>query len=648
MDLDIVRVIRSIPPAHEPLVLAQLTTPFGEAQAAEQALAQAEASHPRPSFARARWTSLNGLWNCAFVSEPQAKDAWRTAEAPSEGWQDIRVPFSPEASLSGVSRQLQPGELLWYRRELPPVECAPDERVILHFDGVDYACALYVNGHRMGEHKGAYLPFCCDITDALRDGADASADESERTSTDAPASAAELALCVFDPSETGTQLRGKQRLDRGDMWYTAQSGIWQDVWIETVPADHIANARLLPDADAHKLGVRATLATRRLEGNAPLVVSLWDEDELLASHEYFPMPPADIAEATAQELIVAFAFDVPAPVLWTPTTPKLYRVTLDFGSDHVESYCAFRSVGIEEDERGVRRFCLNHQPLFLRGLLDQGYWPDGLLTPPSEEAMTFDIQTAQDAGFNLLRKHIKVESDRWYWLCDRMGMLVWQDMPSGGSELDTRLTRDLPTLFRHSWAARRDDTPKGREALAAGDASYRNEWLATCENVIERLSGHPCVVGWTLFNESWGQFDAVRVTEFAQALDHTRPILSTSGWYDQGAGDVQGIHNYFRKMHLFPDTYAKRSGVKRAQLLSEFGGLTLRIEGHSCIDRIYGYSAFEDAASWKAGLEELLAQVDALEAEGLSGFVYTQLTDVEEETNGILTYDRRINKLTDL
>ena len=249
-------------------------------------------------------------------------------------------------------------------------------------------------------------------------------------------------------------------------------------------------------------------------------------------------------------------------------------------------------------------------------------------------------------GFNLVRKHIKVESQRFYALCDHMGVLVLQDMPSGGDVPSDRWSRDIPTLVRRSWHSQRDDTDRGRSRLGSTDEAYRDEWTRTCEDVIGRLGAHPCIVGWVLFNESWGQFDSAAATQLAWDLDPTRPVVAASGWYDQGAGDIRGVHNYFRGMHMFDDPYAE-GGQKpsRAQMVTEFGGLTWHIDGHSQLEHSYGYAEFETMADWRQGLDAMLAQMDALEAEGLSGYIYTQLTDVEEETNGLLTYDRRVDKL---
>ena len=610
MDLDIRRVIKSIPKDYGPEELKSLLTPWGE-ELGEKAVAYT--SHPRPLFARTTWQTLDGWWECAFVTDAHASTSWRDAKPPEAIDRRIRVPFSPEASLSGVGRQLQPAELLWYRRTFDAPEQPEQGTCILHFDGVDFACAVYLNGSKIAEHEGAYLPFQADVTHLLRDEAN------------------ELLVCVYDPSETGTQLRGKQRLKRGGMWYTAQSGIWQSVWLEMVPRTHVEELILEPNVDTGQLDVSV-----RANGIAMLSVEVRNIDEVVAQG----------IQSRRVNGRMSVSFQIPNYQLWSPETPQLYDVHVTYGEDVVDSYVAFRTVGIEKDAQGYPRFCLNHKPLFLRGLLDQGYWPDGLLTAPSQEAMAFDLRTAQSAGFNLVRKHIKVEPERFYALCDRMGMLVMQDMPSGGDVPSDHWSRDRPTLWRPSWHSQRDDTPKGHVRLGAKDKAYQDEWKRTAEDVIGRLSLHPCIVSWVLFNESWGQFDSGEATQMAWNLDATRPILSASGWYDQGTGDIRGVHNYFRGIHMFDDPYAKKGAIpNRAQMVSEFGGLTWRVEGHAQLDHTYGYAEFESLEAWRKGYDELLAATDALEAEGLSGFVYTEISDVEEETNGLLTYDRRVNKL---
>ena len=633
MDLDIARVIKSIPKKHEELEPSQLVTTWGEELSSELETVPL-AEHPRPQFARRRVWVLNGWWQYAFVPSEEAAVAWRTARAPEKMQGQIRVPFSPEAWLSGVGQQLTPDQLLWYRCRLGVPELAEGERCILHFDGVDYSCAVYLGQHLLGTHEGAYQPFSFDVTDLFAAG------ESM------------LQVCVYDPSETGTQLRGKQRLAHGGMWYTAQSGIWQTVWLEVVPQNHIDRVRINADADHGELVVTAWL-----EGDASFAVSVFDDAGLpVASTEVEPIESTRMATA-----VIPLEY----PRLWRPDDPYLYRLRLTYGDDEIQSYCAFRTISVEQDAQGVTRLCLNHEPFFFRGLLDQGYWPDGLMTPPSDAAMVADIQAVREMGFNMVRKHIKVEPERWYWHCDRLGLLVWQDMPSGGANPGDWFARNIPTLFKYSWHAFSDDE-FSYKLLGSADERYRQEWTETMRDTITRLANHPCIAAWVLFNESWGQFDAGSATQQAWELDSTRPVLSASGWYDQGTGDIHGVHNYFRGTHMFTDTFAgkgsvreqsaleNRKGVRlaftkarrtRAQVVSEMGGLVWHVADHSMYPVSYGYAEFGSEEAWQTAVAELLDNVDLLENEGLSGFVYTQLTDVEEETTGLLTYDRRVRKL---
>lgn len=616
MDLDIVRVIKSIPKKHAPEELTPLTTPWGEELLSDEDAIPLRV-HPRPQLARKRVKILNGWWEYAIVPCEDAAKRWRAADAPDEMDGRIRVPFSPEAALSGVGRQLKPTELLWYRVELPAPPIGEGDHCRLHFDGVDHACAVYLCGKLLGIHEGAYLPFSFDVTEQLLAG--------ECT----------LELCVFDPSDAGTQLRGKQRLERGGMWYTAQSGIWQSVWLEVMPETHLDDLRIVGNMDARKLELTAWVM-----GGAELKVSVLDaEGSVVAEGGTTP------AEGVG---VITLEIPVENPHRWSPDDPYLYKLHITYGNDEVRSYCAFRTMGVEVGEDGIARLCLNHEPIFCRGLLDQGYWPDGLMTPPSDEAMVFDLRTVRDLGFNMVRKHIKVECERWYYHCDRLGILVWQDMPSGGENPQDRYARDLPTLFKGVWHAFRDDED-GWKRLGSTDERYRQLWTENMTRTVSRLANHPCVMAWVLFNESWGQFDSALATQLAWELDPTRPVISASGWFDQGCGDVHAVHNYFRGIHRFADPFAGGRGKRgtRAQVMSEFGGLTWNVAGHTSLSHSYGYAEFADEQAWRAGLQKLLDQADALEADGLSGFVYTQLSDVEEETNGLLTYDRRVNKLAE-
>lgn len=618
--LDIKRVIESAPRKPESVELEPLLTVWGERLSAG---GERVSGHPHPQFERSSFHPLDGWWECAFVPADDAAGAWSTAPMPERFDGRILVPFSPEAPLSGVSRQLKPDELLWYRRAFAkPDELAEEAggRCLLHFEAVDCACACYVNGVLAGTHVGGYLPFSFDVTDALADDGN------------------EIALCVHDPSDAGVQLRGKQRLERGGIWYTAQSGIWQTVWLEVVPERRIESLKIDAQADAGcvVLDVAVLDGGDMGEGapapGASLSARLFDGDAEVCRAD------SDTASAGRVRKLV---LDVERPRLWSPDDPHLYRLEISFGRDRVSSYCAFRTVTMEEDAHGVRRLFLNHEPCFLRGVLDQGYWPDGLMTAPGDEALVFDIQAMKDLGFNMLRKHIKIESDRWYYHCDRLGMLVWQDMVSGGSPLSPWHSSYKPTFFRRSWGGFADDSPRSYRALSSENEDYRAEWTETCANAVAYLGNHPCVVAWVLFNEGWGQFDARKAGELVRSLDPTRAIDAVSGWYDQACGDFLSVHNYFRPLEVYEDA----ARPKRAFVVSEFGGLSFRVPGHSSLATSYGYGSFPDLASFGDAVRGALARADALEQQGLAGFVYTQLSDVEEETNGLLSYDRRVSKL---
>lgn len=625
--MDIKRILASAPRKHDRGEPVALTTPWGEAVDP----AHVRAEHPHPQFAREGIRLLNGWWQYAIVPTLDAEGSWSRVRPPARYDGRILVPFSPEAPLSGVGRTVMPDELLWYRRAFATPDLGEGDRCLLHFEAVDHACACYVNGERAGLHEGGYLPFAFDVTDLLRERPD-------HVPAHGIIEENELTLCVWDPSDAGTQPRGKQSLDPGGIWYAAQSGIWQPVWLEVVPACRVESLALRPDPAAGVLRLEV-----RVHGAGKLLhVDVMAPDGALAARE--------TVRVEEDEVALEVQVSVPDVRLWSPDDPCLYGVTLRYGHDVVHSYAAFRTVEVARDERGAFRFMLNGEPLFLRGVLDQGYWPDGLMTAPSDEALAFDVQAMRDAGFNLLRKHLKVEADRWYYHCDRLGMLVWQDMVSGGGPLDAWATSYKPTLLRRSWGAYADDTPRHRERLSAGDERYREQWRTLCRETVAYLADHPSVVTWVLFNEGWGQFDAAAAAAEVRALDPTRLVDAVSGWYDQRCGDFLSVHNYFRKLEVYPDDPAALVGEAaarggRAFVVSEFGGLALGVPDHTSYQEIYGYDNYDDAASWGAAVAATLAAADALEPAGLAGWVYTQLSDVEEEVNGVLTYDRRVSKL---
>ena len=648
--LDIRRVLASAPKKHTEETLNSLTTVWGEALDSSNVLPE----YPCPRMQRDNYVMLNGVWDYAIVPVDGGIGVETLAQQaiPSCWDGQIVVPFSPEAPLSGVGRTVQPSELLWYKRKIELPKLADNQRLILHFEAVDWMCACFVNGKLVGTHTGGYLPFSFDVTDLLGSAetgeSAASAARTESVATADSSDTAELVLCVWDPSDTGSQLRGKQRLSRGDIWYTAQSGIWQSVWYEVVSAAHLESLTLKGDMfGALKVKVSAQVSgltceqmgeqTSSRSGMLELELSLKDElgqDVLLAT-----LPVDEAGEISAE-------LHVDDPLLWSPESPHLYAVKATLRRDGVVvdavcSYCAFRTVEVKKDEAGVPRVHLNGAPYFVCGVLDQGYWPDGLMTAPADDALVYDIEAMKSAGFNTLRKHIKIESERWYYHCDRLGMLVWQDCVSGGSAYSPWHTSQKPTLFSFTWGRFDDSTPEHYQALSAGDEVYREEWTETCQEMVKLLDGHPSIGIWTLFNEGWGQFDARAATEAVRALDASRPIDATSGWYDQGCGDFLSIHNYFRPLRA--GWHGKQRG-NRAAIISEFGGLAQMTSGHTSLDHSYGYGDFATVEDWRAAVQKLLVEVESLQDEGLAGYVYTQVSDVEEEVNGLLTYDRKINK----
>ena len=551
--------------------------------------------YPRPLLERSSWLNLNGTWQYAF-------SAFGALPERYDG--DILVPYSPEAPKSGVGRQLRPGEYLHYRRTFTPPE--GEGRILLHFGAVDYLCFVTVNDTSVGTHRGGYLPFTLDVTDALIPG--------ENT----------LYVTVLDPSDTGHQARGKQKLNRGGMYYTAQSGIWQTVWMERVPEQHVTRLQSTPDFAASRVTITPTLA----------------KDE--------PCPGAFITVRAGKATVAQATFDASQPVTlsipnmrpWSPEDPFLYDYTLTLPcGDIVKSYFAMREFDIARDARGTLRFTLNGKPYFLSGLLDQGYWPEGLYTPPSDEAMVYDIRTMKDMGFNLLRKHIKIEPQRWYYHCDRLGMVVWQDMVNGGGVYKdwfvTTAINVVPALLR-----RFPDSKAFYGMFARTDAAERERYYEELSAMVTLLESHPCIGCFVPFNEGWGQFDAPKATALIRSLDPQKhPVDETSGWFDQGGGDVNSIHNYFYPLHVH------RSG-KRVVALSEFGGIAWPCPGHITSEKAYGYGTAKTQTGLSFRYEKLVKKsVLPQIRRGLSAIIYTQVSDVEDEINGILTYDREIVKL---
>ena len=565
-----------------------LLTPWGETLDPERVLPE----YPRPQLVRDSYLSLNGYWEYAITAAAQTS-------RPRFG-DRILVPFSPEAALSGVGRTLQPDEALWYRRTVTLPRGFRTERVLLHFGAVDQDAEVWVNGVGVGGHSGGFLPFALDITDALT------------------GEEAEIVVRVRDVTDTSYRSRGKQRLKPGGIWYPAQSGIWQTVWLESVPSSWVTGLELIPDLAGGRLGIRVNTGGPDLE------------------HAHVTLSAAGVSLA-GTDAPPGWLTWLPVPEArpWSPEDPFCYDLEVRYGDDRVTSYAALRSVGLGRDAAGRTRLLLNGEPYLHAGLLDQGYWPDGLLTPPSDEALIHDIATAKDLGFTLLRKHIKLEPLRWYHHCDRLGMLVWQDMVNGGRSYNP-VVISAPAVSR----LRLDD--RNHRRFGRQDAAGREEFLAEADRTVALLRNSPSVVAWVPFNEGWGQFDAAAVAERVRRLDPTRLIDHASGWHDQGAGDLVSRHLYFRPYRLS----AADQRDPRAAVLSEYGGYSHRVPGHVASDAEFGYRRIPDRAAFEHAFLDL--QDDQLRpavARGLSAFVYTQLADVEQETNGLLTYDRRVVKV---
>jgi hypothetical protein len=558
--------------------------------------------YPRPQMTRPEWVNLNGQWDYAIL--PKDGPAPKTFDVK------ILVPYAVESLLSGVQKPLLPDQRLWYRR----VFCAPfpqgdgmgvRSRVLLHFGAVDYECNVWVNNNHAGTHRGGYLPFTFNITDVLVDGEN------------------ELLVSVWDPTDAGLQQRGKQVLHPKGIWYTPVSGIWQTVWLEVVPEISIESLKLTPDLDTQSLTVEVKV--RGAVDGVRVKAEAFSCGEKISFGGGPTQSPVRL--------------EIPNPCAWSPADPHLYDLRVQLVRDgqvldEVGSYFAMRKFGIVKDEKGHLRFALNGKPLFLYGPLDQGYFPDGLYTPPSEEAMLFDIEYTRAIGCNMIRKHIKVEPLRWYYHCDRLGMIVWQDMPNGGL-IDREVVATLSLIF----GFHRNDT-RHLKRFGRADESNRAEYRAELQGMIDHLYNAACIAVWVPFNESWGQFHASDVTTWVKAYDPTRLVDHASGWFDQGGGDFQSRHVYVKKLKRpKPD--------KRTFVISEFGGYSLKVSGHLWDEnKKIGYRFYDSREALTDAYSALLEnELKPLIPQGLAAAVYTQTTDVEIEINGYLTYDRKVEKM---
>ena len=557
----------------------RIMTQWGENLDPSEALPE----YPRPQMVRDQWMNLNGLWEYAITpaeAEPDKMDG------------NILVPFAVESALSGVGRAVGENEALWYEREFTIPEEWAGQRVQLNFGAVDWKAEVYVDGAFVGEHTGGYAPFSFDVTDMLAKGKKHS-----------------LKVKVTDRTDKWFQPRGKQVSQPEGIWYTAVTGIWQTVWMEPVPASHIDSYYAVADIDEGTLAVTVDAALE--DGDVVEVVLLADG--------------APVAKAEGKEVTLA----VPEMRLWLPSDPYLYDLEIKVlrdgvAADLVKGYTAMRKISYAADKDGHKRMLLNNEPLFQYGPLDQGWWPDGLYTAPSDEALAFDIEKTKEMGFNMIRKHVKVEPSRWYWHCDRLGMLVWQDMPS--------IADNSTNVWDNRTYENGTDTPVPDDAKA----NYYKEW----GEIMSAFKVFPCIVTWVPFNEAWGQFDTEEVVKFTRAQDPTRLINYASGGnFVKCSGDILDLHNYpHPEMYLYDKDYIN--------VLGEYGGIGWPVEGHLWQpDRNWGYVQFKSADEVLDTYEKYADMLIDLVDDGFAGAIYTQTTDVEIEVNGLMTYDRKVVKL---
>lgn len=564
----------------------KITTPWAEKVDFKNPLPE----YPRPQLVRENWKNLNGLWQYSIVTKSED-------QIPTSFQGNILVPYAVESALSGVGKTVGKDSLLWYQTVIDLPSKMKGKKVLLHFGAVDWRSDVFVNGKTIGSHEGGYDPFSFDITHALKKG-----DKQQIT------------IRVWDPTDAGPQPHGKQVVKPEGIWYTPVTGIWQTVWIEMVPETYIVSTTQTPDLDSKSLHVNATI--ENLQSGDAVNFSAWKDGE-------------KIAEQNGSSNTVTLS--IPGAQEWSPSNPFLYDLKITVMRkgkvvDEVKSYFAMRKVSIAPDQSGIQKMLLNNKFLFQFGPLDQGWWPDGLYTAPTDDALKFDIVKTKEMGFNMIRKHIKVEPARWYYYCDSIGIMVWQDMPSGdlGNHWESR-----PGVFP-------GDADRKRSAESEG--YYRKEWSA----IMETLHNFPSIVVWVPFNEAWGQFKTKEITEWTKAKDPSRLVNSASGGNFYPVGDIEDIHNYPDPVMPRPDLF----GAKKALVLGEYGGLGLPFPPHTWQEnKNWGYQSFKNADDLFNRYQSLNDKLEDLIRHGLSAAVYTQTTDVEGEVNGFMTYDRKVIKM---
>ena len=576
--------------------------------------------YPRPNLVRDSYFNLNGEWEC-HINESETADFYD---------ETIIVPFSPESMLSGVGKIVMPHQRLHYRKKFTLPEGFKKSRVLLHFGAVDQECSVFVNGIRMGGHKGGYLPFHFDITDSLRQGENV------------------LTLSVTDRTEQSPHARGKQKLQKkgkyASLFYTPQSGIWKTVWMESVEKAYIEDVRITPLYDDSSVRFEITVLNACKtsgaetsggkasggETSGTVRLAVLERGVEIGQAEITVRQEKEIKQVISQEI----KLDGFKP--WTPDTPHLYDVIIRYGEDEVRSYFGMRKLSTGRDGKGILRFFLNNKPYFFNGILDQGYWPESLMTAPSDEALVYDIIKLKEMGYNTIRKHVKIEAERFYYHCDRLGMMVWQDMPNGGGEYNMVFVTHLPNAS-DQFARGVSDRHYG--IFKRKDGEGRRQYYTDLKNMVSTLYNYPSIAVWVPFNEGWGQFDAAKATKEVREIDSGRLINEACGWFDQGGGDMYSIHNYRHKLKVKPQQ-------DRVVALTEYGGYAYPVEEHLSCKKEFGYQHYHSTEELTQNYKRLWEEEIYPNLQyGLCSAIYTQTSDIEEEINGVLTYDREIVKL---
>lgn len=539
--------------------------------------------YPRPQLERDSYFCLNGTWEYAITQTP---------DIPENFDGNITVPFSPETPLSGVKKAVKPEDFLFYKKEFKYEKAMDNDKLILHFGAVDQIADVYINGKLVISHVGGFLPFSVDIKPFIK-----------RTRNT-------IIVRVKDYSDSKSYSKGKQCLNRGKIWYTPQSGIYMPVWMEAAPFDYVQDLKIIPNIDNNSVKIKVISIDKNVK------IKLFNKIYNITSNRFYE-------------------FKVEKYVLWTPEHPVLYPFEVFTTNDHIKSYFAMRKFSTMKDKDGITRLALNNEPLFMKGVLDQGYWSEGFLTPSCDQDYINDIKFVKRMGFNVTRKHIKIESMRFYYHCDKLGLIVWQDFINGGGPYK------IPTIsFPLITGRHHKDT--NYKKFAREDEYGRKFTVEESKGILDLLFNVPSIGLWTIFNEGWGQFDSKKLYDECIKIDSTRIYDHASGWHDQGISDTKSLHVYFKRVKM----PSKKATKDRAIILSECGGYSLQIKGHTFNDKFFGYKKLKDEKELIKEYQKFIDK-DILPniKKGLSAFIYTELSDVEDELNGFITYDRKVEKV---